>query len=542
MKGKWKITAWILCAVLLAGCQKTPENQIVRQKGEDSIGTYREAGEREGNAGTGETSKADETNGADASGTEETAGAADTKEQDEENPLRQRLQVPQKYTAEDASDDGTYSLTADAEIQVPTVEQVGVYQVSIRQDAQEAVDQIQNAFFGDAPVYDGEKYFQMTKGEIQKKLEELKGYQAAGNLDPYGYREAYQETGNGSDDPEMLDEIYNIQDDIDSWQALYEDAPEEKEKVKVHPELSLSEEDQAMGFTAGSFNGAVETEEAVYQVQYSEKNASDRVYARIQRLSQDGTASGWWNGGMYDAYASGDGPDYPTEEEAKKMAGISEEDAIALGNSYVEKLGDAGFTLGAAQLALYGRENDGNRDTMVYEDGGYELDYVRAVDGFPVTYEMNYGGGLENMDSVNETSGYERLTIVVNSQGLQYAEMANWYTVGEKTINDVEMLSFPEIASIFQQMMKIKNQDTGGVVLGQDYQVRRVTLGYMRIYDPGKSVTEGLLVPVWDFFGMWTTTYTDEGEEKTGVNGSPYQSLMTINAIDGTVIDRGLGY
>ena len=41
----------------------------------------------------------------------------------------------------------------------------------------------------------------------------------------------------------------------------------------------------------------------------------------------------------------------------------------------------------------------------------------------------------------------------------------------------------------------------------------------------------GLLVPVWDFNG----TVNDSGRiDET--------SIMTINAIDGTVIDRGLGY
>ena len=36
-------------------------------------------------------------------------------------------------------------------------------------------------------MYDYVGYVQWTKADWQKKLEELKGYQAQGNLDPYGY-------------------------------------------------------------------------------------------------------------------------------------------------------------------------------------------------------------------------------------------------------------------------------------------------------------------------------------------------------------------
>lgn len=347
MKGKWKIAAGILCAALLAGCQETPEEQIVRQKGEDSIKAYQEAEQTlaEDGAeeeGTAQDKAADSGNG--------TAG--------EENPLAERLQVPARYTAEDSSEDGAYSMKADAKIQVPQTDHVSVWQVSIRSDAQEAVNQIHQAFFGDAPLYEGESYFRMTKSEIQKKLEELKGYQAAGNLDPYGYREAYQETANGTSDPEALDEIYNIQNDIDYWQEMYEEAPEDKEKVETSPVLSVSEEDQAAGFTDGYFSGAVETDDGVYSVRYSGKNASDRIFARIQRLGEDGNNDGMnWNSGFYDAYALDDTLTCPSREEAEKMAGISEEEAIAMGNSYVEKLGDDGFVLGPVRLAVRWRSS-----------------------------------------------------------------------------------------------------------------------------------------------------------------------------------------
>lgn len=63
----------------------------------------------------------------------------------------------------------------------------------------------------------------------------------------------------------------------------------------------------------------------------------------------------------------------------------------------------------------------------------------------------------------------------------------------------------------------------------------------MRIIEPN-STTSGILIPVWDFFG--TATYYNENNGQT-VPIKDYdlnKSYLTINAIDGSVIDRNLGY
>ena len=92
-------------------------------------------------------------------------------------------------------------------------------------------------------------------------------------------------------------------------------------------------------------------------------------------------------------------------------------------------------------------------------------------------------------------------------------------------------------------MIAIKNSDLASAgVKRYDLQVSRVTLGYMRIYDPGTDARSGLLVPVWDFFGKQSQDIEYEGQAYSYENAYPYNSFLTINALDGTVIDRGLGY
>jgi hypothetical protein len=54
-----------------------------------------------------------------------------------------------------------------------------------------------------------------------------------------------------------------------------------------------------------------------------------------------------------------------------------------------------------------------------------------------------------------------------------------------------------------------------------------------------------LLVPVWDFFGVQipdTSGYPDKKKAGLDYEHMMSGSLLTINAIDGSVIDRSLGY
>ena len=106
------------------------------------------------------------------------------------------------------------------------------------------------------------------------------------------------------------------------------------------------------------------------------------------------------------------------------------------------------------------------------------------------------------------------------------------------------MLPFSDISNIFEEMLLKKQADSfnneGDTV---EIQVDKVVLSYMRIRD--KDAKEGTLIPVWDFFG--TKTYRNAAGEVDLVVDNRYdgvlpESLMTINAMDGTIVDRWAGY
>ena len=72
--------------------------------------------------------------------------------------------------------------------------------------------------------------------------------------------------------------------------------------------------------------------------------------------------------------------------------------------------------------------------------------------------------------------------------------------------------------------------------MNREISIEKIVLGMMVVGE--KDNSEGMLaIPVWDFIGTQTVDYLVGGlETASGV------SFMTINAIDGSIIDRSLGY
>lgn len=511
MKTKNRVVAAFLCTLLMAGCAKTPDEAIVRKKGSQSIENYKEAKQ--------DTSKEE----------------AETSE----GGLSSGLEVPEQYQNHIQSEDGNFQLTCDASIHIPSIDHISVYRVGQQPFDENIIEKITQAFFGDNPVYDGNQYFAVTKEEALKKLEELKGYQAAGNEDPYGLLAEWEESGQEF----VADEVYSLQKEIDGWEQIYQDAPETVEKTEVVPQLGWTPEGEDPKFYKDYFNGAVEMDGNLFSYRLKQ-GAGNHLEAEINAYEMGSNNSGnTWLESYYDQYAEPEDQNIPSKEQAEEMAGITAKEAQAQADEYIRKLGlENDFIASKIQLSLRLKElMQSGSNNRVYDEAGYMLHYVRAVDGVPVTYESNGGGGLESMESTLETWGYEAIDIVINKEGLRYASILNLYQLGEKQVENVELKNFPEIARIFEQMIQIKNADMESMDK-IDIKIQDVTLGYMRIYDPGADHTSGLLVPVWDFFGSEAVQTSYEGEPYSYMSGDRNSSLLTINAVDGTIIDRGLGY
>ena len=108
-------------------------------------------------------------------------------------------------------------VNTDASVEIPEVEKISAISVTAAEVTQELLDRITNAFFSEAKLYTMDSYYVKTKDEIKKTLDELKEDVANGNLDPYNY---------GTDDDGNY--VYDIYEDIETWEQEYETAPERK--------------------------------------------------------------------------------------------------------------------------------------------------------------------------------------------------------------------------------------------------------------------------------------------------------------------------
>ena len=190
---------------------------------------------------------------------------------------------------------------------------------------------------------------------------------------------------------------------------------------------------------------------------------------------------------------------------------------------------------------------------------GYGVHLYRVEDGIPITYtyedggmfDYNYGETLiHSMENGEEPVPevvywpYEEMTFIYTNDGLRSFEWINPYTIENLSDEYVFLLPFSDISNIFEDLIIKKYADSfnneGDTV---DIQVDKVVLSYMRVRE--KDSLEGTLIPVWDFFG--TKIYKNAAGEVDNVvdrvyDGVTPESMMTINAMDGTIVYRGLGY
>ncbi len=168
----------------------------------------------------------------------------------------------------------------------------------------------------------------------------------------------------------------------------------------------------------------------------------------------------------------------------------------------------------------------------------YGIHFTRQIDGIPVTYTYNTGVSLDDSGSVSWP--YETLDMIYNKEGLVYFNWSNPYQLEKLSDAQVFLLPFSDIQNVFEEMMLKKYNDVFTDMDAQaEYQIEEVRLGYMRVMEKGNA-TEGKMIPVWDFFGSERIYYADLKEPY--VEEGPYNSYLTINAMDGTIIDRGYGY
>jgi len=524
--------------ILLSACQPTPEKPVVRQKEQRNMLEQAEA---------------------------ESGG--------DSRALSEMVSPPAHYTFSKDGEKGTVFIRADAAVSLPDAPGMHIYRVHPAQFTQQQVTAVYDELCGDSPMIEPPE--ELTKSEIEAMIVNM------------------QERLSDPETPE--DEKQWMKDDMKYWEKELPNAPESIPEVPVDSTLKEYEikdysqvvsEDGAppdddamkaapvvaryMGVNAMErldnpdpmeFNGKTfyvsndsDLEEAIITQQ---KDESGQVISE-GGMTVNRRASIWFmnntNGAAYCNY--GQKPEseilvdegFTLDETAKKFIAMTPAEAKGVVEDFLAKVGAEYMTV--AEMYLTNDENFGNYDGLVgpAEHYAYRITCRRNLGGIPCAAIM--GSSSTGEDGWGDSWDYENLTFMVNDDGIFQLD---WYapiTVEEELVaENATLLPFEDISAAFEQQIWIQYapyEDYND----ENYQskttltVEKVVLEYQRIMEQD-NIENGFMTPVWNFYGAIRTESSYQDPETGEIYEDDYTQrdvLMTINAVDGTMIDRWKGY
>ena len=436
------------------------------------------------------------------------------KEGDEDTVILKALDVPDIYQKDLTSAKGNVIVNVDANVVMPNTDKIPTATVDKQVFSQEIADKLMELLLQGQTLYDMEEYEQMTKAEIQEKL--VKYYAMRAGTIPVNV------DGEDSDSVEVLDET------IDIWEKELRDAPEEASKT---PAQTIFHKREMPGFESEEtdcIEGIAEIggEPARFLVENGIQE--NRIFVEFYRNINVGRH-----------YHPIDILTGKLNIDAEKLEPeITAEEAQAQADVLIEKLGLPYKVCARTELCINlegGGLAEGDEPDYNNLPTAHIVRYVRMVEGVPITYTCDTGTRLETEENYAKPWPYEAISIVIDDTGIIEFNWTSPYTDPEIVTGDTNLMPFADIQDVFEKMVIVKYSyfEEGTLQLN----INSVQLGLMRVTNPNQR-DSGLLIPVWDFIGD-VTAFPENGES---YQYSKSDSLLTINAIDGTIIDRGFGY
>ena len=413
--------------------------------------------------------------------------------------------APGRYSADEplTNPQGTLTVNVDATVIIPDSDGLSTARVEKHIFTEAECQTYIAALFDNQTTYSGDvlgkDYYQQTILELQRQL--------ASETDEQNRQQ--------------------IQGSIEKFQMVLESLPEGEGLVEAPVEFhtTLSGVPTISIVSDGS--------DGKYRKVFIENNSNVNQYQLVYSIGQNSYADikNLWN------TATKSGIDHGTDEygspDLLPAPTITQDQAIEAANELLSLMGVNDYSYKASAI-VFGKINGALQKA-------YELSYTRVLGNNSFTLTSLPAGGAALIDDGKgdyiEGWEYERLTFIVNNDGVVRMEWLNPYDVSEVITDNTTMLDFNKIIDIFNKMVFVSNAYTGDD-MSVTINIDRIELGLTRITDPATR-SAGLVIPVWDFFGG--VTYAFENGERSYLD-DPLNSILTINAIDGTLIDRSIGY
>ena len=496
LKGKRGRIFWGFCsaaAVMLAmgGCQPTPEQEVITQKENinDVVEKY-----------AGETTQVD------------TDGENSTRSLS----LKEQLGVPDTISFDITIGSGKGKITGkDVVIEMPDVTQAGAASVIRADFSDEELMAMIDKFTGGRTLYEPRP---ITKEDLMESIERT---QALIN----------ELKANGSEEDQK--QIPSLEEEIKFRQQSMDEVLAEAD-VKAIPAQFPAGEDEVSFLVENTdeelrYEVGISKEASAHIVSLSKSRHSVYEYLVTQEFVRD-LFTGEERSKMLDSFET-------------NTCKYTKDDAVDLCMEFLRDYGISTenlFVRSVEPVAYYDP-----RMQTVGESLGYEINLNHGVGGLSQTMTDNHimymseDGAVYGENEGRLTYDYEDIILHVTDDGVVSLQWVNPMEVGEIISDQVTLKSFDEIRPIMEQHLEMayESYNSDCYENGLSFKVTRISFGLMRVQNKDDEMNY-TLIPVWDVFGMIELDDTHSEDEALFMKNS----VMTINAMDGSIINRNTGY
>lgn len=408
----------------------------------------------------------------------------------------------------------------NAKVTLPNTDVFPIQKIKPREITNEDIDRFVNIFFDGQPLY--ETRTEICKEEIEQKL--------------IGLRQQLAETD--TSDENVMDSITNgIKEDIAALEKQYAGAKSESELKDTATNAHFVEIDGGEGSLGKGYAKL--------------KNGNAMVIQALKNKSLKGSII---------AVKNFDKLDRQFYEESRESLALDLEitapnstDGIASSTvSFQQAKAQAEKILQDTKLNDFILDYSGHMsEHLVYEEGinpekFYFFTYTKTYGGIPVSHvsvdhtELDY-----NYNNVEYTEPFpsETFEIVIDKDGnVQYVTWFYPEHITETIADNIQLLPFNEIMDKFKIHAKaIGNWNNMPEVVNKDIDIYEIQLSMFKSAlkdNPNEYIT----IPVWNFLCTQNIAIYDNGNEYENKEDEFRRTLVTINAIDGSVVNHLLGY
>lgn len=421
--------------------------------------------------------------------------------------------IPRQWSETFINQNGKVSFNINGEIDIPDVEKVPVAELSPIPFTQEQVDKMIEVLLGSNQLYEPQN---LTREQIEEHILKLKAWIA----------EDKNEANNKMDDSFIM----KLEAGLAAYEKQYRETPESVEKIPADSKIGFIEENEGYEGSYNGLNVMVDTE--VGNMSFTVKSYRNYGFALLKERTADGVSfKEYYSWNLQEAVEYPEGVNISKKEAQRKAKDIAQALDDGLELAYT---GVAGFI--------------GDKG---YDEHVWQMIFTRKINEFVTPFEIHEQGGDISVELTAPPVPYEKIIISINDKGIAEFQWQTPMKVDRIANENVALMPFKDLQERAKDILKNSfnqlSENYGDEVEHTNVYINYITLGFMRINEKGR-IGGYRLVPVWDFYGYWqnepkdTSDIPEEELDLQEVDYYPYNSLLTINAIDGSHIDRNKGY